>query len=444
MYKQNLAIPLQIKNSNMQFNQLIIFSFCIFFSLGASAQREVKLEKVNIEENRITVPFSETTRSMEIVTKTEILYSASETVGELLQNIGGVDIRRRGPLGVQADISFRGSTFEQVLVLINGVKIIDPQTGHHILNLPIDLDAVERIEIVKGGAGRIYGQGALAGAINIVTKPQDENKIFGEAMLGQFGLKRAKLGLNLNKKKTSVYGSYSYEEADPGYRPYNDFSRHNAFVQADFKGKNAKYSIVGAYVDNGFGANSFYAAPFDSTSFERVRTAFVSAQAKYKVGKTTIAPSLSYRNNRDHYIFRREDPEFFQNMHLSQVSNVMVNFTTLIGKSSALGYGVEYRNELLNSNNLGDRSRNVFTGNIEYKLYLLNDKLKITPGASVNYLSDFGLRFLYGVDASYQVAKKLSIFFNTGTTYRVPTYTCLLYTSPSPRDRTRSRMPSSA
>lgn len=388
---------------------------------------DVKLEKVNIEENRIKVPFSESTRSMEIVTKTEILYSTAETVNELLQNVGGVDIRRRGPLGVQADISFRGSTFEQVLILINGVKIIDPQTGHHILNLPIDLDAIERIEIVKGGAGRIYGQGALAGAINIVTKPQNENKVFGEAMLGEFGLKRAKVGVNLKKKKAAVYASYSYEEADPGYRINNYFNRHNAFVQADFDTKKASYSIIGAYVDNAFGANSFYVAPFDSNAYERVKTAFVSAQAKYKVGATSIMPSLSYRNNVDNYIFIREKPEVFENLHISQVTNAMVNFNTILNKKSVLGYGVEVRDERLSSNNLGERSRNVFTAILEYKLYLLKDKLKLTPGASLNYYSDYGSRFLYGIDASMQLTKKLNLFVNTGTTYRIPSYTELYY-----------------
>ncbi len=415
----------------MNVRSYLLICIYLFVFSGAYAQREVKLEKVNIEENRITVPFSESTRSMEIVTKTEILYSASETVGELLQNIGGVDIRRRGPMGVQADISFRGSTFEQVLVLINGVKIIDPQTGHHILNLPIDLDVIERIEIVKGGAGRIYGQGALAGAINIVTKPQLENKVFGEVMLGEFGIKRAKVGTNYNGKKLDVYSSYTYEEADPGYRINNYFNRHNAFLQADLKLKKSEHSFVGAYVDNAFGANSFYVAPFDSNAYERVKTAFFSLQSEYKVGKTSIMPSVSYRSNIDNFIFIRDNPGFFENLHHTHVANGAVNFNTLLGKKSVLGYGLEYRNERIYSNNLGNRARSVVTGNVEYKLYLLKDKLKLTPGLSYNYYTDYGTRFLYGVDASLQLAKKLNIFFNTGTTYRIPSYTELYYSDPN-------------
>jgi len=408
--------------------RLILTLFFTFILLAlAFAQNEIELEKINIQENRLTVPFSESTRSMEIITNTEIKYAAAETIGELLQNIGGVDIRRRGPMGVQADISFRGSTFEQVLVLINGVKIIDPQTGHHVLNLPIDLDAIERIEIIKGGAGRIYGQGALAGAVNIVTKAKDKTQVHGEAMLGQYGLFRAKAGVNIASKKVNTYASYSYEESDPGYRVNNYFNRHNAFIQSDFELGKGEYSFVGAYVDNAFGANSFYVAPFDSFSYERVKTAFSSLSASYKVGNTRISPVLSYRRNVDNYIFIRERPEVFENLHFTNVANATINFNTVLSKSLALGYGVEYRNERIQSNNLGNRKRDVVTANLESKLYLLDSKLRITPGASFNYYSDYGIQMLYGVDASMNLSKKLSLFTNIGTTYRIPSFTELYY-----------------
>jgi iron complex outermembrane receptor protein len=315
--------------------------------------------------------------------------------------------------------------------LINGVKIIDPQTGHHVLNLPIDLDAIERIEIVKGGAGRIYGQGALAGAINIVTKPMNETKLFGEVMLGEFGLKRGKIGLNIKGKKSKTYASYTYENADPGYRVNNYFTRHTAFLQSDIKLKKSNYSFIGAYVDNEFGANSFYAAPFDSTSYERVKTAFASLQARYKVGATNISPSLSIRNNIDNYIFIFDRPDVYENLHHTNVINGTVNFNTVVNKFSALGYGLEYRDERITSNNLGDHERSVFTANIEYKLYLLNNKLKLIPGASYNYYSDYGSRTLYGIDASYSLTKKLSTFVNVGTTYRIPSYTELYYSDGS-------------
>jgi len=392
-----------------------------------TAQKNIDLPDVKIQENRLEIPFSESTRSLEIITKNEINNLPVDNINELLQYIGGVDIRRRGANGVQADISFRGSTFEQVLVLINGVKIIDPQTGHHVMNLPIDLDIIERIEIVKGPAGRIYGQGAFAGAINIITKNPNKTKGHVQGTYGENGLWGLKIGQNFKKDDINTYISVSHEEADPGYRPNNDYTRQNVFYQSVFNISKAETTVTGSYVRNGFGANSFYVAPFDSTSYEQVNTAFVSAQSKVDLGKTKLIPSIYFRNNTDQYTFKREDPTFFQNNHHSRVMGVSLNGSSLFDKAGTIGYGIEYRNEYINSNNLGLHDRNVFSTNLEYKLYLLDDKVKLIPGASFNYYSDFGSNFLYGIDASVKIAKHTSVFGNVGTTYRIPSYTELYY-----------------
>ncbi|MBM3427784.1 MAG: TonB-dependent receptor, partial [Bacteroidetes bacterium] len=111
-----------------------------------------------------------------IITKEEIQKMPVRNVAEVLMNVAGVDVRSRNPFA-QNDISLLGASFDQVLILIDGIPMRDPQTGHHQMNLPVDLTQVERIEVFKGSAARIYGAGALAGAINIVTKVPDGNTI---------------------------------------------------------------------------------------------------------------------------------------------------------------------------------------------------------------------------------------------------------------------------
>lgn len=399
----------------------------IMLSTGAFAQKEVNIAKIEIKENRLSIPFSESTRSLDIITSMEIKSSGAASINELLQNIGGIDIRRRGANGVQADISFRGSTFEQVLVLINGVKIVDPQTSHHVLNLPLDLDIIQRIEVVKGPAGRIYGQGAFAGAVNIVTKNPDKTRLTLEGTYGKYGLLGGKLTGNIKKKKLSTYLSYQYEETDPGYRKYADYMRHNVFLQSEYRLKKASIDFTSAYVNNGFGANSFYAAPGDSASYENVNTLFANLRSSIPLKSTTLNPAIYIRYNTDHYVYNRENPSIYENNHRSTVSGIQLNATTLLAKSQSLGYGIEYRNDQLISDNLGDRSRNVVSANLEYKAYLFDDKFKIIPGVNYNYYSDFGSNFLAGIDLSYNLTKKLSIFGNTGNTYRIPSYTELYY-----------------
>ena len=120
--------------------------------------------------HRVALPQQSIGHTLDVLTATQIAQLPVATVTEALQYVPGLDLRQRGPRGVQADLSIRGGSFEQVLVLVDGIKLTDPQTGHHTLNIPVPLENVERIEVLKGPGARLYGQNAFAGAINIVTK----------------------------------------------------------------------------------------------------------------------------------------------------------------------------------------------------------------------------------------------------------------------------------
>ena len=117
----------------------------------------IKIDEVIIQANRLQLPVSENSNTVNIITRQQLENNPVHSVAEALQNVAGLDIRQRGVHGIQADVSLRGGTFDQVLILINGVKMADPQTGHHALNIPLNMDNIERIEILKGPAARIYG-----------------------------------------------------------------------------------------------------------------------------------------------------------------------------------------------------------------------------------------------------------------------------------------------
>jgi iron complex outermembrane receptor protein len=154
------------------------------FMMAAVAQNNdkdttiIELSDVIITENRMQTPFSESARSMYVITKSQLASLPVQSVAEALTYVPGVDIRQRGPMGIQTDIGIRGGTFDQTLILINGVKVSDPQTGHHSFNLPLNLDNIERIEVLKGQGARIYGQNAFNGAINIITKVPEKKAVF--------------------------------------------------------------------------------------------------------------------------------------------------------------------------------------------------------------------------------------------------------------------------
>ncbi len=155
-----------------KYHSLLLLSLCTF----AYAQQQndsiavKQFNEVIVRSTRIDLPLSENARSIQIITKENIGQAGVTNVADLLQQVAGVDIRRRGIAGTQADLYIRGGSFDQTLLLIDGIKLDDAQTGHHTLNLALPLEVIERIEIIKGPAARIFGQNAFTGAINIVTK----------------------------------------------------------------------------------------------------------------------------------------------------------------------------------------------------------------------------------------------------------------------------------
>ena len=152
----------------------------VFFILQGLSSQDVNpketLDEVVVSTTIIDLPFSKNFRTVRIISSDEIKNSPSTNLSDMLQEISGIDIRRRGVEGVQGDLYIRGGSFDQTLLLIDGMKMDDAQTGHHTLNMILPLYLIERIEIIKGPAARIFGQNAFNGAINIVTKELKDKK----------------------------------------------------------------------------------------------------------------------------------------------------------------------------------------------------------------------------------------------------------------------------
>jgi len=149
-------------------------SFTLFllliFNISVSQQDTTNLKEVIVSKSKLEIPFSKNFRTVTVISSNYIKNSPANNVSDLLQEITGIDVRRRGVGGIQGDLYIRGGGFDQTLLLVDGMKMDDIQTGHHTLNMILPLYLIERIEIIKGPAARIFGQNAFNGAINIVTK----------------------------------------------------------------------------------------------------------------------------------------------------------------------------------------------------------------------------------------------------------------------------------
>jgi len=400
-------------------------------------QDTTKLNEIIISENRLQTPFSKQARNIQLITREQIAEMPVKSVNEVLSFIAGADVRQRGPFGTQADVSIDGGTFEQTLILLNGVKISDVQTAHHSMNIPVPLSAIERIEVLKGPAARVYGINALTGAINIVTKTSKqsaidvnvqagssfENKAAGDGS-GKYKGGATQVAINMAGKNSAHlfgFGLSDYNGQRYNSRTYN----HQFFYQGniDLDEKN-KLDLMGGYIDNAFGASGYYAAPGDKEAFEIVQTALLAVGSSHQIGKNfSVRPRVSARYNWDDYRYFRNDLTKARSLHQTQVWSAEVN-STLHSAIGDFGFGLESRSEAIESSNIGDRDRYNHGAYAEYKTEALKNLL-FNIGTYVNYNTQYGWQAFPGLDAAYLFAPKWKLAFNVGSSQRIPSFTDL-------------------
>lgn len=396
-------------------------------AMFAQTDTIVRIPDITIGDQRIQLPFSRSNRTIHFLTRNEISNLPAQSINELLSYLPGVDIRNRGIKGSQADISVRGSTFEQVLVMLNGVKINDPQTGHHSLNIPVPLESIERIEVLKGPGSRRYGQNALAGAINIITRVPDVPHTSLKLEGGSYGTVQGSAATSLGSEDFRHLFNASHLRSD-GYRYNTDFKTTQLFYQNEWNTNQGKWEVIAGHADRKFGANGFYASPTYTDQYEAIQTSTANVQYA-KVGQRWhIKPSVYWRRNQDEYLLVRNEPEVYRNLHITNTLGAEVQSGYQSGLGTT-GVGMEFRALGIQSNNLGDHLRREWALFVEHRWR--SNKLTITPGFNVNYFSEFGTFFYPGVDIGYAINSKWSIYGNAGQTYRIPTYTDLYYIGPT-------------
>jgi iron complex outermembrane receptor protein len=401
----------------------------------------LSINEVVIQENRLQIPYKDQNRNISIIDQKTIRSLPVKSVNELLSYVSGVDMRQRGPWGSQADVGIDGGSFDQTLVLVNGAKVSDPQTGHNMMNLPIPLSAIERIEIIRGPAARIYGVNALAGVINIITKKPAQTGIEANVYTGSSFQKDDSTGKRYAGMGAEVFAGLAGKNINQqigishtrgsGYRYNTAFRNTKALYQNQIRvNDNISLNTSGGYVYNTYGANNFYAAPGDKESEETVQTALGSADADIRINNWwAMKPRLTYRYNKDDYIYIRQKPDVYHNVHETNVADAELNnsFNTRVG---TLGLGLEWRSENINSNSLGKETRNNLGIFGEYH-YEYKDKASLSLGAYLNYNSVYGWNIFPGLDLGWNFYPKWRLYGNIGTSQRLPTYTDLYYVGPS-------------
>ena len=394
--------------------------------------KTINNKEVTVYGKGLPMKLTNRTSTIQIIDKNQSNSMPIRSVNEVLSYVPGLDLRQRGVQGIQGDLSIRGGSFDQNLILVNGFKLVDPQTGHHALNLPVLLTNIESIEVYKGSGTRIFGQNAMTGAVNFVTKARNKHGVDMQVSTGDFGGIGTQVTVGAPIGKLSQSFSFGFDKSN-GYWYNSDYTNKQYFYDGALPiGKNQVLRALLGYTDRSFGANGYYTPSFPD-QWESTQMAIGGISHELKMNKLTLLTKASLRTHRDEFRLKRFEPAFYTNKHRSEVITLeeTLKLESKLGES---GFGAEYRFEDLSSSNLGERQRTYVSLFLDHSLKFLNNTLILV--GNVHYFNlamneKIYEKVLPGFEVSYSPITALKLFGNIGQSYRAPTYTDLFYQDPN-------------
>lgn len=439
---------IKIASLSVAYSIIAIPELSIAQTDSSGVVKNLDLEEVVVSAERSPVVFSKIARVVTVITDKDAQGLPGNSLNELIERSSFVDIRQRGTNGIQADISIRGGTFDQNLVLLNGINITDPQTGHHSLNLPIDLNSVQRIEILEGSGSRVFGPNAFSGAINIISPKTEKSFIKTSFSAGDFGYFKSSVSGSIHGKKLGQFVSAT-RSVSGGFAPNTDFNNLSFFYNPYINSSFGSFDLQIGYINKAFGANSFYTPEYPN-QYEQIKSTIASL--KFETGTTfKIIPIFYYREHKDRFELFRNNPASWytgHNYHFTQVYGAKVDTRAMwqFGTTSA---GIEYRSENILSNKLGNtlidtifiknepdgfynKKYSRIISNLFFEHSFYYDSFSVTAGILGSFLNNSinKLSLYPGIDLAYEVNSYVRIYSSVNKSLRLPTFTDLFYSGP--------------
>jgi iron complex outermembrane receptor protein len=397
-------------------------------SLTSSAQTQPSVppqpsETLVVLGSATPVPLAESPRVV-LALPAEPRALAVETPLDLLRDDSSLFLEQRGAGGAQSDITLRGGSFEQTLVLLNGFRINDSQTAHHDLDLPIPLEAMQSIEILEGAGSTLHGVDALAGVVDFLTAAPAHDALLLRAGSGSFGENEESVLADATHARWSGRATAT-RNFSTGFMADRDYRNEDASAENWLGSRLGLTDVLLAASDRAFGANQFYG---DYPSWERTKGWFASI--RQELGAHTQA-AFGYRRHTDQFVLFRDDPSIYENNHIDGSWQASLRRTADLPGHSALLMGLESDGDSIHSNNLGIHARNRGAGYIDADLHPSAQRWNLSAGARLEIFSGSQAVWSPELAGSLRVTDKLKLRASGGYGFRIPTYTDLYYSDPT-------------
>lgn len=405
-----------------------LVSFLNLFLIIAQlhAQSGSELDTVIITNSYAKENISSTGRNITVIRGDQFLRQPVHSIDELLRYLPGVEVQQRGAFGAQSDIVLRGGTFQQVLVILDGVRLNDPNSGHFTAYIPITPAEIERIEILKGASSSIYGSEAVGGVIHIITKSfaahatSKFKEVNALAALGEYNLSSCNFGGAFSNGKTAISGGLLTAASDGQLQRGTRGAFNNRAASISFShffSNRVNIAVRTALDDRDFSAQNFYTTFLSDTSAERVKTFWNQLRIGYDAGSSRISLSAGYKSLRDWFQY---NPSSIANNNHSELFQLLALYELSISESDNFVAGAQFLDKAIRSNDRGDHRLDEIAQFMSYSKKL--GSFTVNPSLRFNYVQDNDVQLVPQLNLSYRL-RQVQLRASGGRTIREADFT---------------------
>jgi iron complex outermembrane receptor protein len=364
------------------------------------------------------------TRTLDVITREQIAALPVHSVADVLLLASSIDVRARGERGVQSDFDVRGAGFGQMLVLVDGVRLNDVQSGHHNGDIPVPLDAIERIEILYGPGSSLFGADAFGGTVNIITRHGAARPAL-TVRTGSWGYAAGEGEAAISHGSVSESLAASADRSS-GFINDRDYRTTLLRSRTDI-GEHTDVAV--SFLAKAFGAYNFYGG--NAPSREWTNQTLITATHRFGMAAGwTFLSQASYRTHGDHFVFNELNPALSDNTHRTHTAIGSIAASRQLSKSGSLTIGAEGGADRIHSTNLGNHALNRVSGYGEWR-QALTPHTQLDASLRVDDYSEFGSSWSPSAGVSWWPSARVRLRASAGRAFRVPTFTERYYHDPA-------------